>query len=267
MLSVAAGAAEPAGQWPRIAIIIDDMGYLQTEGLDALELPGSVTYSFLPHTPYSQRQARLAHRLDKEIMLHLPMEPKERRRLGPGGLHGQMGRDEVQQSLRAALISIPHVRGVNNHMGSRLTEAREPMLWIMQALRAESGVFFLDSRTSSGTVAQEVAQSVGLPNTARDVFLDAEPSTPSSIRRQFLNLVRIARATGSGIAIGHPKPDTIRVLRDELKRLSEYQVELVPVSRLVEGPAAPIGDRLAESGSTDSTSDDDSIAAQMSRRN
>ncbi len=240
--------ADAEGQWPRIAVIIDDMGYLHTEGLRALELPGPVTFSFLPHTPHAQRQARLAHRLEKEVMLHLPMESKDRRRLGPGGVHRRMGRDQVERSVMAALASVPHVRGVNNHMGSRLTEARKFMRWIMQTLLSRTSMFFIDSRTSSGTVAQEVAQTLGLPNSARDVFLDPEPSTPASIRRQFRKLIEIARLTGSAIAIGHPKRDTIRILGEELGRLAQRKVKLVPVSSLIPG-RAPVGEhRVAESG-------------------
>ena len=114
-------AAEPP---VRIAIIIDDLGNSRSLGLEAVALPGAITYSVLPQVPYSRAIARRAHAVGKEVMLHLPMQPVDGRPMGPGGLHNAMNREEFAHAVWASVSSIPHVAGVNNHMGSMLT--RQP---------------------------------------------------------------------------------------------------------------------------------------------
>ncbi|HKJ75984.1 MAG TPA: divergent polysaccharide deacetylase family protein, partial [Gammaproteobacteria bacterium] len=116
LLLWAAGAA--AASPPAVAIIIDDLGDRLDAGERALALPGPLTYSFLPHTPYSARLARRAHALGKEVMLHLPMEAVAGNRLGPGAVTLHMNQAQLLRTVRSDLAAVPHVRGINNHMGS-----------------------------------------------------------------------------------------------------------------------------------------------------
>lgn len=108
-------SAEPPDP-PRIAIIIDDMGNALADGRKAIGLPGAITYAFLPHTPFARQLAEQAHRMNKEIMLHLPMQSRVGGRPGPGVLTLHMTEREFRQTLEANLDSVPHVTGINNHM-------------------------------------------------------------------------------------------------------------------------------------------------------
>ena len=56
------------------------------------------------------------------------------------------------------------------------------------------------------------------------------------IRKQFKRLVKIARAKGSALGIAHPRKDSLQVLREELSRLADYGVQLVPASELTHSP-------------------------------
>lgn len=214
-----------------MAIIIDDMGYRRADGLRAIELPGAVTLAFLPHTPYTDSLARLAFQVDKEVMLHLPMEARGGAALGPGGLTASMRRAELQATVRRALAAVPHAVGVSNHMGSLLTPRREPMQWLMETLRETGGLYFVDSHTVAGSVASRVAHDNGLPALRRDVFLDHHRSR-TMIRHEMERLVRIARERGRAVGIGHPYPETLDVLDEMLPQLSARGVELVPASAL-----------------------------------
>ena len=246
LLAVSAGAAAapgrtpaavpgpaPAGarSLPAIAIIIDDLGYREDTGQQASALPGPVACAVLPHAPYSHYLAVLAHRRHKEVILHLPMESVDQRPLDRGGLTLHMTHREFLQTLGGDLAAVPYVVGVNNHMGSLMTRHPGDMAWLMRALK-RLGLFFVDSRTSRYTVAQKVAIQQGLPNTRRNVFLD-DNRDPAAIRRQFRRLVSRARRDGTALAIGHPYPHTMAVLRQELGRLSRYGVRLVSVRRLI----------------------------------
>jgi uncharacterized protein len=217
---------------PVVSLIIDDLGNDRPAGLEAMELPGAVTYSFLPRTPFAARLAELAHVLDKEVMLHLPMESVDSLPLGPGGLKPHLGHEAFVESVDRSIASIPHAAGVSNHMGSLLTRQRQPMTWLMQTIQQHSDLYFVDSRTTGASVAAQVAEDTGIPNATRDVFLDHEPSE-AAVTAQFHRFLRRARLQGTALAIGHPYPATLAVLRKELPRLAEYGVRLVPVSALI----------------------------------
>lgn len=235
MICLLAGSAGPflhAAQSPQISIIIDDLGNHRESGLEAVNLPGPVAYAFLPHTPHAAQLAEIAHRNGKEVILHIPMQSRSGRRLGPGAVTAAMDRIELMRVVSAGLRSVPHVSGVSNHMGSLLTSRRDAMGWLMDLLRVRGNLFFVDSRTTGSSRALEVAQQRGVPSVTRDVFLDAELNE-AEIYRAFQQLLRIARRRGSALAIGHPHEETLTVLANMIPRLQDYGVRLVPVTSLI----------------------------------
>ncbi len=214
----------------KIALIIDDLGNHKSAGEAALALPGKVTYAFLPHTPHAWEQATKAHLIDKEVMLHLPMESHHGNRLGKGGLTLEMPKVEFIDTLKESLASVPYAAGINNHMGSLLTRDPTAMRWLMSSIRNDD-LFFIDSRTTEKTVAGKVAQKNLIDSASRDIFLDNEEDK-EKIRKQFYKLVELAKITGQAIGIGHPYPETVAILAEELPKLEALGVELVPASEL-----------------------------------
>jgi len=217
---------------PIISIIIDDMGHRLQDGNKALELPGAVTYAFLPHTPYARVMAEQAHATGKEVMLHLPMDARDGHPLGLGGLSLHMTEQQFRDTLASSLASVPHVTGLNNHMGSLLTRHPGAMDWLMQSLQQRGDLFFVDSRTTSLTVAEQLARERQIPSAGRDIFLDNERD-PEYIREQFQQLIRRAKIRGKAIGIGHPYPETIATLAEELKQLEGSGVKLVFTSEII----------------------------------
>ncbi|MCC6715070.1 MAG: divergent polysaccharide deacetylase family protein [Gammaproteobacteria bacterium] len=231
--SGAAVAEDRADALPAIGIIIDDLGYSRHVGLRALALPGPIAYSVLPHTPAARMLAEKAHELGKDVLLHLPMEAMDgNRALGVGAIVNRMSREEVLRTVVDNLASVPHAIGVNNHMGSLLTAQRQPMQWVMEALRERGNLIYVDSRTTSRTVAGIAARAERLPFLSRDVFLDNEHGKDYA-RRQFYELVRRARRDGHALAIGHPREDTLRVLEGALPHLELQGVRLVRLPDLL----------------------------------
>ena len=218
---------------PAIAIIIDDLGYLRPEGIDALSLPGAVTYAILPHTPFARRFAGNAHSSGKEVILHQPMESTQDLTLGPGGITSEMSKTQVHKVLMENLSSIPHLSGISNHMGSLLSTREQSVGWMMEVLVSQPPpFFFVDSRTIPGSGIAGVARRNGIPTITRDVFLD-NSLDPNEIRSQFDELISRAKSRGTALAIGHPHSTTIMVLKRELENLSDYGVRLVKVSALL----------------------------------
>jgi polysaccharide deacetylase 2 family uncharacterized protein YibQ len=224
-------AGEPPAR-PLVGLIIDDLGDRYGDGRRAIALPGAVTYAILPQTTYSRRLAEQAHGAGKEVMLHQPMQAMNGKAMGPGGLSMEMGRRQLRAILAANLASVPHARGVNNHMGSLLTRHPGHMAWLMEALREHGGLYFIDSTTTSHSVARRIAMEYQLPNGRRNVFLD-HVREPRAILRQFIHFIEQARSVGSSVAIGHPYAETLAVLEQVLPHLEDFGVELLSVSELI----------------------------------
>ena len=208
------------------------MGGQLNAGLRALQLPGAITYAFLPHTPHSRNLANAAHHLNREIMLHLPMQAMGSNKLGPGGLTLNMSQAQFNQTFLSNLKAIPHVAGINNHMGSLLTRHPGHMKWLMEEIKQQGNLYFIDSRTTHHTVASQLARESKIPSRQRDVFLDDDPS-PAAITKQFELLLKKANKFGSAIGIGHPYENTLTILSQLIPQLNNQNIKLVPVSQLV----------------------------------
>ncbi len=230
--------AEPDGRIvphrPRVAILIDDMGLGRHVCKELPELPLHLSFSFFPHGPASMEQAEHAHRLGRDVLLHQPMQPRNPTvDPGPGALLLGLDETEVDAIVRANLAAIPHVVGVNNHMGSRYTEDRPAMRSFLRLLR-EQNLFFVDSFTSPRSIALEEAQALGLPTARRQIFLD-NVLNPERVCQQIRALINEANVQGEAIGIGHPHEATLLALRQCGEQL-QHEVELVGVRALVHRP-------------------------------
>lgn len=223
--------SHPSVKPSRIAIIIDDIGYNLKLGTAAANLPGDITLSILPHSPHGKALAELGAQQQKEIMLHAPMSSIQDKPLDPGGLTTNMKREDFVATLTASLDVVPNIQGLNNHMGSQLTQQRQPMSWLMEELRGRD-LYFVDSFTIATSLAWETALDYGVPTTKRDIFLDNEQFYPA-IAQQFGSLLSVAKKRGYAIAIAHPYPETLRFLQSALPMLKQANVHLVPVSELL----------------------------------
>ena len=218
---------------PRIAIVIDDVGLDRVRSARAIELPGPLTMSFLPYAMDLAQQTETARRAGHELLVHVPMEPLDARNndAGPGPLDVRLGADEILRRLRWDLGRFDGYVGINNHMGSRFTSDAEALRPVMQELR-DRGLLFLDSRTVPHSLGVTVAARYGVPHAGRDVFLDDEISSPA-IDSRLAELERVARHSGSAIAIGHPHDATLEALKPWLRDASSKGFVLVPLSAIV----------------------------------
>jgi polysaccharide deacetylase 2 family uncharacterized protein YibQ len=217
---------------PRVAIIIDDLGYNRKTAEKFLELDAVLTFSVLPYSPFTKKIAKAANDKGMDVMLHLPMEPIEYPAIhpGPGVLLMSMTADELIRQLNQDLDAVPEIKGVSSHMGSKMTTESDQMYQIFSVLK-KRGLFFIDSRSTARTVGRASARLFKIPFAERDVFIDHKPNA-DFIRRQLKTLVRIAQKRGQAVGIAHPSKTTLKILRQELPELQK-QVELVPVSQLV----------------------------------
>lgn len=213
----------------KLAIVIDDMGYKKSD-LQALSLPSAISFSILPYTPYSKKISSLAAQQQREILLHVPMQAHQHNeKLGKGALLLNMQEATFKAVLDNALDDLPQATGVNNHMGSTLTEHKKEMQWTMDVL-AKRGLYFLDSRTTAKTIAEETAKLSNVPALRRHIFLD-NIKTNEAMEKQFNDALKIGKNRSSVVIIVHPYPETLQFLATKFKQ-PNTQIELVTLKML-----------------------------------
>jgi polysaccharide deacetylase 2 family uncharacterized protein YibQ len=232
----------PAGA-PRIAIVIDDLGYGDSRGLrEVLALEDAVTVAVVPASPASGEAAEAARAAGKEVILHLPMQPEGYPGVKPG--EGALLVDQTAEELRAlvsgALDDVPGAVGVNNHMGSAFTADRTGMRAVMREL-GRRGLFFFDSMTTARSVGADEARRAGVPVVRNSMFLDSglDETGRVDVASQLRDLEALARSRGYASAIGHPRRETLATLRREMPAMKERGIEFVFLSDLIRGEVRP----------------------------
>jgi len=217
---------------PKVAFIIDDLGYETEVAKKIMELEFPIALSILPFLQYSEFIAEEGKKNNQEIMLHLPMEPSNSSaNPGPGAIKSYMSEEETRQAVRECILNFPHIIGVNNHMGSKITEDRKIMEIILEEIR-EYNLFFIDSMTSKNSIAHVVAQEMVIKTAVRSVFLDNE-NDMDYIKGQMLEVQETALREGEAIAIGHSRINTFYLLKRMIPELVKAGIEIVPISELV----------------------------------
>jgi polysaccharide deacetylase 2 family uncharacterized protein YibQ len=216
-----------------VAIIVDDMGNSVEEVRALLDINLPMTFSIIPGLPKAKAVAETAHGRGREVMLHIPMEPKgyESKPFEKSGLLLAQSDDEIVRRLDAYFRAVPYVVGANNHMGSRFTEDRAKMRTVLGVLKGK-GVFFIDSKTTPASVGEKLAREMGIETASRSVFLDNTQDV-AAIRKQLDQAAAAARKRGSAIAICHPHRATIQALTAAMPELQKEGITFVAASELV----------------------------------
>lgn len=227
----AASTSTKAGL-PKIAIIIDDLGLNREASARLTALEGPYTFAFLPYAAGLSEQTTAARDAGHELMVHLPMQSHSHSAdPGDNALLKGLSFEEFSKRIEWNLNQFEGFVGINNHMGSLVTEDPALMVRLMARLRSE-GLLFVDSLTTPKSMGKKAAKALDVPFVARDVFLDNE-QTADYINRQLATTEKIARLRGYAIAIGHPYSVTIDALEEWQKTLEFKGFQLVPISQIM----------------------------------
>jgi hypothetical protein len=216
-----------------LAVVIDDMGINQPRTREMITLKAPLTSSFLTYGKNLEELAQAARQAGHELMIHVPMEPQGPASLAPDTLMTAMSNDEIAERFDVMLEKFKNlpIRGVNNHMGSKLTTDSEKLNVVIKALEGKN-LFFMDSKTIASSVAGKVAKQDGVPFIARDVFLD-NVNELAAVKKQLKAAEKTALKKGWAVAIGHPKSQTYQALKEWIEN-HDPKIELVHVSRIVD---------------------------------
>ena len=232
--------APPAPAGPRLAIVIDDLGYQKEPIERLLRIQAPLTFAVMPGRPFSRQCAGLVVREGGELILHQPMEALAHASNGagaygePGGgapdpglgaIYLKMSAETITATVEANLGAFPEIVGMNNHMGSAFTRNAAKMEAALRPLLSRR-LYFLDSRTIGDSAGYAVAARLGLRAVRRDVFLD-DTIDSARIAAQLRQAAALARSEGQALAIGHPHPETVGVLEREIPELLKSGIQLV----------------------------------------
>jgi uncharacterized protein len=217
---------------PKIALIIDDIGFSRSRLEMFLEIETVITFAVLPRLPLSLTLAEEIHSLGYEIMLHQPMEPTDTSiDPGPGAVY--VGDDDykIGKVIEENISEIPFATGINNHMGSRFTECQREMTDVIRAIK-DKGLFFVDSLTTNHSTGYATARSLNVAAARRNTFLDNSLDV-SVIMAQLDKLKTRALKTGYAIGIGHPFPETAEAIALFKKSLVDSNIQFAKISSLI----------------------------------
>jgi polysaccharide deacetylase 2 family uncharacterized protein YibQ len=219
---------------PRLAFIIDDIGYtdLMAERLRDLGIP--LTAAVIPSAPYARSEAEKIHKYGLQEIIHLPMQPKDPANHHPRDqfILSDSSPLEITALIQNGQAMVPFARGLNNHMGSLITASPKMMRLVLESVK-KAGLFFIDSKTTYETVGFDLAKEMKIKTMIRDVFLDDEQNYAYS-SSQIKRLVELAGKNGRALAIGHPFESTLTALRDAVPWLKQQKIEIVFASALLE---------------------------------
>ncbi|OIJ20348.1 hypothetical protein BKP45_09825 [Anaerobacillus alkalidiazotrophicus] len=229
--------AENISEEVKVAIIIDDFGGNVKGVKDFFDSEIPITVAIMPFLDQSKLQAELAHDLGLEVMIHLPLQPKKGKAswLGPKPITKDLSLEEVKNRVVEAIESVPHAKGINNHMGSLIVEDENIMRIIMETAK-EHHLYFIDSGTNPKSVIPQLAEELGVPWARRDIFLDDTRSSSGHVYKQMQKLIKVAEKNGQAIGIGHVgiKGDaTVKGVKEAIKNVSD-NIKIVPASHLLE---------------------------------
>lgn len=217
----------------KIALVLDDWGYNLKHKAFVTDNDFHVTLSILPFRAYSTTIAQLAAQHQKDVIVHMPMEPQDKEKYGleENTLLTSMDKAAIVKRLEAAFQTVPFALGLSNHMGSKATQDARLMRIVFDYLKTRR-LIFLDSFVTSKTVCRVLSRKVGIGFTQRDIFIDNE-SDPDYIRSQMMKLADKAKKNGVAVGIGHDRPETIAVLNEMIPRLRALGYKFVNLSEIV----------------------------------
>ena len=217
----------------KMAVIVDDLGIRSLDLAKRLcNLNMDLTLSILPFQHHTSEVVDLARETGTSYILHMPMEPKSMNaNPGEGAIYISDVESEIREKLTQAFKSVRGAQGVNNHMGSKVTEDVRAMEIVMKYFN-ENDYFFVDSQTSRNSKAYNLSQKLGVKSAKLYSYIDVEDDK-DFINKRLDDLAEAAFDEGLIVAICHNRPNTVEVLEKKLPELEERGIKFVNVSDIV----------------------------------
>lgn len=219
-----------------VAVIFDDAGMDQQEAQKLLEINVPFDVAIIPFLPFSNKIALMCQEKNKEVLLHISMEPEngDATWLAPRSIMLSTPDSEIEKTFSQAIANIPFARGFNNHMGSLVCKDERIVKKLVELAKANN-MFIVDSKTSPKSLFSKIGKQKDVRVFERDIFLDSKNEVKAT-KEQFKLLFNIAKKKGYAIGIGHLGPEggitTIEAFKEVLNEFSKTNIRFVFVSDL-----------------------------------
>ncbi|MGC6417182.1 MAG: divergent polysaccharide deacetylase family protein [Bradymonadia bacterium] len=215
---------------PRLTVVIADVGKEPALLDSMLALDQDVTYAVSVNEPYAGEVATKLTQAGREFIAHLPLEPSVSDDMdGPAFLTRAMTLDEVKTQVRTFLNRVPGAVGADGHLGGGFTQSPRHVGALLEVL-AETGLYFLDQRTSESASIQQQARALGIRSAARTHRIEAAGTAVEAK----LRAVEVALVLeGQALVIAEASPTVIGALKDWLKNLRKREIHLIRLSETV----------------------------------
>jgi polysaccharide deacetylase 2 family uncharacterized protein YibQ len=231
-----AAAAAPEPVAARLALVLYGFGDEEVDAPAFFALPHPFAVAIVPGARSSEKLFRAARAAQREMVLHLPLEPVNYPQVdpGPGALLVTMDRARITGLVRRYLEAAGPVSAVANHMGSLATQDMQVMTAIYGELRRR-GIPFVHVQAAAGSVCKSLASDQGVNYAEPDAVLDQEARARDtrSLDGRWKAVLERAREHGTAIVFVRATPRTLAWLPGALAPRRLAGTSLVPLESLL----------------------------------
>lgn len=236
----AATAAEIAAAGGRLALVLYGFGDDAERAAEFLSLPHPFAAALVPGGRTNRALFETARAEQREVVLHLPLEPIHYPQVnpGPGTVLVTMKPGKITSLVDRYLDEAGPVTAIANDMGSLATQDMAVMSAIYGELKRRS-LPFLHMQPAAGSVCKQLASDLGVEYETPDEVIDLEPRAkkPGALDARWNRALRRARQRGDLIVMIRATPLTRKWLPGALSSKRLQGVRLVPLSSLLGGSA------------------------------
>lgn len=233
-----AASSDPA----KVALVLYGFGEDAAAADSFFALPAPFAAAVVPGTRASEHVLQRARERERELVLHLPLEPLNYPRInpGPGTLLVSMKPRRIAATVNRYLDQAGPVAAVANHMGSLATQDMTVMTAVYRELKRRH-VPFLHVTPAAGAVCKSLAADLGVNYAEVDAVVDAETRTDGTkaLDKRWSALLEAARARGHLVVMMRATPLTKRWLPKAVEPKRLGGVSLVPLASLIDKPGVP----------------------------
>ncbi|ABP65984.1 protein of unknown function DUF610, YibQ [Caldicellulosiruptor saccharolyticus DSM 8903] len=217
-----------------VALIFEDAGMDEQEIQKLLEINLPFDVAIIPFLPFSNKIALMCSKNNKEVLMHLSMEPEDQNTvwLTPRSIMNNTPDDEVEKVFKDAMLNLPHSKGFSIHLGT-LVCTNEKIVSHLVNLAKANNMIIVDSTSSPRSLFPKIGKQKGIDVIPHDVILDSKNEL-KPIQDKFKLLFNKAKKKGFAVGIGHLGQEggltTIEAFKEVLKDAQRENIKFVFVS-------------------------------------
>ena len=239
LVRAALGPEDSEKRVGRVALVLYGFGDDVKEARELFEKPLPFAVAIVPGSPSTAELLAAAHRGQREVLVHLPLEPLNYPRInpGPGTLLVTMSPSQIAGRVKKWLEQSAPAIAVSNHMGSLATQDMQVMTSVYKEVR-RANLPFIHVQPAPGSVCKTLASDLGIAYGEPDELLDPDVNAnrARALDQRWSALLDRARDRGAITVWVRASPRTGAWLAKISDPRKLGGVSLVPLSSVIRRP-------------------------------